>query len=182
MSGFTGATVNAAVRGTSYIEPISRLSPPNVPPSRDPEESGAFVGGSVYKQFSGFPIKTFGNDKGFNVLGWPLAFIILIVLPFHSISASDFFHMGPLEYFPSGKKSMKEGFKRIQRNLDWREPVLSPDGRMANYVPPQPVLDLLDDPTPAHARQYLAWQDAKMERVLKAQEVLAALEQQGRGY
>lgn len=91
--------------------------------------------------------------------------------------ASGFFHMGPVEYFSDSKRSMKEEFQKTQKTIDWREPVLTSDGRVTFYVPPQPVLDLLENPTPDHARQYLDWQNEKMERVLKAQEALAALEQ-----
>ncbi|MDO8675403.1 MAG: hypothetical protein Q7K71_04730 [Candidatus Omnitrophota bacterium] len=66
---------------------------------------------------------------------------------------------------------MKEGFRQAQKIADWREPVLAP-------APPQPVADLLDNPTPDNARRYLDWQDEKIQRVLKAQEVLAAVEQE----
>ena len=96
--------------------------------------------------------------------------------------ASDFFHMGPVEYFPGSKRSMREGFRQAQKIMDWREPVLAPDGRTTDYVPPRPVADLLENPTPENARQYLAWQDEKIQRVLKAQEVLAAVEQEEQGH
>ena len=79
--------------------------------------------------------------------------------------ASDFFHMGPVEYFPGSKRSMREGFRQAQKIADWREP----------------VADLLDNPTPDNARRYLDWQDEKMQRVLKAQEALAAVEQEEQG-
>ncbi len=70
--------------------------------------------------------------------------------------------MGPVEYFPGSKRSMREGFRQAQKITDWREP----------------VADFLDNPTPENARQYLAWQDEKIQRVLKAQEVLAAVEKE----
>lgn len=92
-------------------------------------------------------------------------------LPAGRAWASDFFHMGPVEYFPGSQRSMREGFRKAQTIADWREPVLAP-------IPPQPVADFLDNPTPENARQYLAWQDEKIQRVLKAQEVLAAVEQE----
>ncbi len=99
-------------------------------------------------------------------------------LPAGRAWASDFFHMGPVEYFPGSKRFMREGFRQAQKMADWREPVLASDGRITEYVPPRPVADLLENPTPENARQYLAWQDEKMQRVLKAQEVLAAVEQE----
>lgn len=92
-------------------------------------------------------------------------------LPAGRAWASDFFHMGPVEYFPGSKRSMREGFRQAQKIVDWREPVSA-------SLPPQPVVDFLDNPTLENARQYLAWQDEKMQRVLKAQEVLAAVEQE----
>ena len=91
--------------------------------------------------------------------------------------ADNLFHMGPLEYFSDSKRPVKEQFQRTQKAIDWREPALTSDGKMTFYVPPQPVLSLLEDPTPDNARQYLAWQDEKMERVLRAQGALAALGQ-----
>ena len=96
--------------------------------------------------------------------------------------ASGFFHMGPVEYFSDSRRSVQEQFRKTQKTIDWREPVLTSDGRVTFYVPPQPVLSFLEDPTPDHARQYLAWQDEKMERVLKAQEVLAEIEKQEQGH
>ena len=91
--------------------------------------------------------------------------------------ASGFFQLSPVEYFSDGKRSMRQQFQKTQKAMDWHEPVLTPDGRVTFYVPPQPVLRLLQDPSPEHARQYLAWQDEKMERVLKAQEAVAAVEE-----
>jgi len=70
---------------------------------------------------------------------------------------------------------MREGFRRLQKIADWREPVLA-------SLPSQPVADFLDNPTPENARQYLAWQDEKIQCVLKAQEVLAAVEQEEQGH
>ncbi len=75
---------------------------------------------------------------------------------------------------------MKEGFKQTQKPIDWREPITSADGRTVNYVPPQPVADLLDNPTPENARLYIAWQDEKMKRIHKAQEVLAEIQKERR--
>ena len=98
-------------------------------------------------------------------------------LPAGRARADNFFHMGPLEYFSDSKRPVKEQFQRTQKAIDWREPALTSDGKMTFYVPPQPVLSLLEDPTPDNARQYLAWQDERMERVLKAQEALAVLQQ-----
>jgi hypothetical protein len=88
--------------------------------------------------------------------------LAVILLCVDGVWASDFFHMGPVEYFPGSKRSMREGFRKAQKIADWREP----------------VDHFLDDPTPDNARQYLAWQDEKIQRVLKAQEVLAAVEQE----
>ena len=101
-----------------------------------------------------------------------------VCLPAGRAWASGFFHMLPVEYFSDNKRLVKEQFQKTQKAIDWREPVLTSDGHITFYVPPQPVLSLLEDPTPDNARQYLAWQDEKMEHILKAQEALAAVEQE----
>jgi len=117
-------------------------------------------------------MRVYGKDRQFpgkeNMSGYfgavvnvVVKFLAVILLCVDGAWASDFFHMGPVEYFPGSKRSMREGFRQAQKIADWREP----------------VDNFLDDPTPENARQYLAWQDEKIQRVLKAQEVLAAVEQ-----
>ena len=103
--------------------------------------------------------------------------VIIVFVPTRA-PASDFFHVGPLKYFSEGEKIMRQGFKQVRKIIDWREPVLSQDGTITYHVPPRPVLDLLDDPTQENARLYLAWQNEKMQRILKAQEVLAETQKQ----
>ena len=93
--------------------------------------------------------------------------------------AANPFNMGKVEYFSDGKKSLRQPLEAMQKSMDWREPVLGSDGTMQYYTPPDPVLRLLNDPTPENARSYFDWQKAKTERIIKAQEVLSALESKG---
>ncbi len=96
---------------------------------------------------------------------------ILVFIP-SCAWADNLFQLKPVEYFKA-LKLPQEG--REKHLLDWREPVFAADGKVTYYQPPQPVLELLNDPSPLHAREYLNWQKAKMDRIVKAQEAVARL-------
>jgi hypothetical protein len=57
----------------------------------------------------------------------------------------------------------------------WAEPIRTPDGRVSVYVPPKRVLEFLETPSEENARAYLAWQRERMEKIVRATEVLARL-------
>lgn len=54
----------------------------------------------------------------------------------------------------------------------WAEPVRGPDGQLRVYLPPRPVRDFLEKPTPENARAYLAWNLARMRRMDEAVNVM----------
>ena len=54
----------------------------------------------------------------------------------------------------------------------WAEPVRGPDGQLRVYLPPKPVRDFLDKPTPQNARAYLAWNQARMRQMDEAVNVM----------
>ncbi|MGH7307098.1 MAG: hypothetical protein ACREK6_00215 [Candidatus Rokuibacteriota bacterium] len=54
----------------------------------------------------------------------------------------------------------------------WAEPVRGPDGQLRVYLPPKPVRDFLEKPTPENARAYLAWNLARMRRMDEAVNVM----------
>lgn len=54
----------------------------------------------------------------------------------------------------------------------WAEPVRGPDGQLRVYLPPKPVRDFLEKPTPQNARAYLAWNQARMRQMDEAVNVM----------
>lgn len=54
----------------------------------------------------------------------------------------------------------------------WAEPVRGPDGQLRVYLPPKPVRDVLEKPTPETARAYLAWNQARMRQMDEAVTVM----------
>ena len=94
--------------------------------------------------------------------------MILLLVPSYAW-AGNFFKLGNLEYFEIAKK---QKLKRQEHVLDWRQPIFNADGKVSYYQPPKTVLDLLNDPTPKNAQNYLKWQKEKMERIARAQEAV----------
>lgn len=72
---------------------------------------------------------------------------------------------------PAGKRS---GEANVSSSV-WAEPVRTPDGRSAAYVPAPEVLEFLEDPTVEGAKRYLAWQGARMSKLRRAMEILQGL-------
>jgi thiol-disulfide isomerase/thioredoxin len=60
---------------------------------------------------------------------------------------------------------------RIEESI-WAEPVRGPDGQLRVYLPPRPVRDFLEKPTPENARAYLAWNLTRMRRMDEAVSVM----------
>jgi len=60
---------------------------------------------------------------------------------------------------------------RIEESI-WAEPVRGPDGQLRVYLPPRPVRDFLERPTPENARAYLAWNLTRMRRMDEAVSVM----------
>ena len=69
--------------------------------------------------------------------------------------------------------------KKEEKKLDvndrgfWTEVTKTPDGTLRYYKPPEVVLDFVTNPTEENAGKYLLWNKKKMERIVKAQKVLA---------
>lgn len=56
----------------------------------------------------------------------------------------------------------------------WAEPVQGPDGRMQVYVPPKPVREFLEEPTPERAAAYIQWNQQRLTAIERATGVLRA--------
>jgi thiol-disulfide isomerase/thioredoxin len=54
----------------------------------------------------------------------------------------------------------------------WAEPQLGRDGAVGTYLPPAPVRELLEAPTPERAQAYLRWNLDRLRAIARATEVL----------
>ena len=91
--------------------------------------------------------------------------ILFGMLMSHAYAANPY-KMGEVDYFNN-----KEG-KALQEDFDFREPTMGADGKIAYYTPPSVMLNLLEDPTPEHAKIYLAWQKQRLAKIIKAQQAI----------
>ena len=55
---------------------------------------------------------------------------------------------------------------------EWAEPIVSPSGNVAIYVPPKEVRDFLDKPDPGNAKAYLGWNMNRIKKFIIAQQLL----------
>ena len=115
--------------------------------------------------------------------------LFLIVGLFHAQSFAVDFGYDKIDFFGKEKKKIssdtpvlqkraKPG-KKEEKKLDvndkgfWTEVTKTPDGTLRYYKPPEAVLDFVTNPTEENAKKYLLWNEKKMERIVKAQKVLA---------
>ncbi|MFQ5945745.1 MAG: hypothetical protein ACE5NC_05765 [Anaerolineae bacterium] len=59
-----------------------------------------------------------------------------------------------------------------QEESIWAEPVRGPDGKLRVYLPPKPVRDFLDKPTPAAAKAYIKWNRKRISAIRRAATVM----------
>lgn len=88
---------------------------------------------------------------------------------FFTVSAVDFWRDGI-----AGPKSTSTK-ERFSESI-WAEPIRLKDGRYTTYLPPQPVLQFLENPTRETGLKYMAWQSERMEKMRKAAAILAGLQ------
>ena len=84
----------------------------------------------------------------------------LFFLDSHLYAANPY-QLGQVDYFH--QKIQTESLQEDDEAMDWSE---------HDYLPPAPVLALLENPTPQNARAYLAWQKVKVNRIIKAQQAI----------
>jgi hypothetical protein len=85
--------------------------------------------------------------------------------------ASNPYKMGEVDYFDhSNVDTQNKGAKHI--HFDFREPFIDAEGKVSTYTPPSIVLTLLETPTLENARAYISWQQQKVEKISKAQQVI----------
>ncbi|MGH7339356.1 MAG: thioredoxin fold domain-containing protein, partial [Candidatus Rokuibacteriota bacterium] len=95
-----------------------------------------------------------------------------------SAAAQPYMPAQPQKEAPDGAEPAQKAVTRESSNpaqVDesiWAEPVRGPDGQFRVYLPPRPVRDFLEKPTPENARAYLAWNLARMRRMDEAVNVM----------
>lgn len=60
----------------------------------------------------------------------------------------------------------------------WTESVTADNGQVTRHTPAPIVIDLLEDPSETNARRYLQWQREKLQKILKAQQVVERVQAQ----
>jgi hypothetical protein len=93
-----------------------------------------------------------------------------------SLTAIQFFEK-PVDFWGTGRPKPEQATAKTSsegslRETIWAEPTRLPDGRYAIYVPPKPVLDFLEDPTPDNLKGYLAWKKERAEKLRRALHLL----------
>ena len=86
------------------------------------------------------------------------------------IYAANPYKMGQVDYFRQNT-SIHSSVEQAS-SFDWNEPMIGADGRVSQYTPPAPMLALLENPTPKNAKAYLGWQKQRVQKILKAQEMI----------
>ncbi len=99
-----------------------------------------------------------------------LLFLCLLIHPGSALAVNPF-ALGKVNYFTDEKATLNHE----RQVFDWRETVIGPQGQLTYYVPPEPVIHFLDDPTPENAQLYLQWQNQRLDRIRRAGKVLENL-------
>ena len=105
-----------------------------------------------------------------------IVFIIFgsFIMPVHAQSLFeydrvDFFNsIEPQEKVPEPPSKEKPDVTESE----WAEPIISPSGNVAIYVPPKEVRDFLDKPDPESAKAYLNWNMNRIKKFITAQQLL----------
>jgi len=104
----------------------------------------------------------------------PYIFVVVLVSFCPPVWAENFFKLEPIEYFQIIKKKDEK-----VHSFDWRTPMFNADGKVSFYEPPAPVLNLLNEPSLMNAKLYIAWQEEKMDKIKKAQQVIETIVKDG---
>ena len=96
--------------------------------------------------------------------------VVSVLLFSFNLYAANPYRLGEVDYFHN--KLQAQAPQEEREPFDWREPSLTADGKASYYTPPAPMLNLLENPTPDNAKAYLDWQKQKVEKIMKAQEVI----------
>jgi hypothetical protein len=96
---------------------------------------------------------------------------MILLLAQELAESGRYFDRGTIDFW--GDRKPRE--KTTSRDL-WRESIVGPDGRIQTYHPPPEVVEFLEAPTKENGEKYLAWQQERMERIRKAMQILAEIQ------
>ena len=100
-----------------------------------------------------------------------LLLIIFLVAFTCKSEAANPYKLGELHYFQYPDHS-NEDINEVKPSFEWQEGPISANGQINTYRPPQAMQNLLENPTLANAKAYLAWQRLKIHKIIKAQEAV----------
>ncbi len=110
--------------------------------------------------------------SGFIGIGVCVVFRIVVFGLMISISyAANPYKMGEVDYFQQHNSSDSSQMNQ-KSSFDFREPSVTAEGQISYYTPPSAVSNLLANPTSENARAYINWQKQKVQRIIKAQEMI----------
>jgi thiol-disulfide isomerase/thioredoxin len=101
--------------------------------------------------------------------------LILFMVIAGLVKGDSFFGFDEVKFFEKPKQITTEDKTKKETEIIeeiFAEPVVGPDGKMRVYVPPKQVLEFLKNPTEENAKAYLKWNQERLEKIVKAQEVL----------
>ena len=106
----------------------------------------------------------------------------LILIFAQNIHAGQYF-CDEMNHFSFEKECIMKQEEKEQKNVKenetielWCEPQLDPStGQILCRMPPKPVLDLLNNPNEENAKSYLEWNQKKIEKITKAQQVVSQI-------
>lgn len=94
--------------------------------------------------------------------------LFICIFPIIPTQAANPYKLGELDYF----EDKATGIAKKADVFDWRDVVYNNNGSLDVYTPPAVVIDLLERPTIANARSYLKWQQEKVRKIIKAQQMI----------
>ena len=106
------------------------------------------------------------------------AIIIFMILGsfLEPADAQNMFEYNEVDFFNSIESQQKvivqSKEKREVTESEWAEPIVSPSGNVAIYVPPKEVRNFLDKPDPENAKAYLGWNMNRIKKFMTAQQLL----------
>ena len=106
------------------------------------------------------------------------AIIIFMILGYflEPAHAQNMFEYNEVDFFNSIESQQKVIVQSKEKpetiENEWAEPIVSPSGNVAIYVPPREVRNFLDKPDPENARAYLNWNMNRIRKFMTAQQLL----------
>ena len=106
------------------------------------------------------------------------AIIIFMILGYYlePAYAQNMFEYNEVDFFNSIESQQKVIVQSKEKpetiENEWAEPIVSPSGNVAIYVPPREVRNFLDKPDPENTKAYLNWNMNRIRKFMTAQQLL----------